>query len=153
MQITLIYATYSGSTMTASQILADALTELGHQVTAQLVTETTGDHLTQAEALIFASPSWDFQGHEGMPHEDFLPFMEQHKDLKIPGKPVAILGLGDQNYTHFCGAVGHLEAYVTGLEAELIVESLKIDQFYMDEAAHTQSIKHWATAISTGLAK
>ncbi|MEX0895592.1 MAG: flavodoxin family protein [Patescibacteria group bacterium] len=151
MHITLIYATYSGSTMTASQVLADALSALGHQVTTQLVTETTADHLSQAEALIFASPSWDYQGHEGMPHEDYLPFMEQHKDIKIPDKPVAILGLGDQNYTHFCGAVGHLEAYVQGLEGKLVVESLKIDQFYIEEAEHTESIKRWATAISAAL--
>lgn len=151
MNILLIYATYSGSTMSASQVLSDTLAEQGHQVSMQLVTETTADQLTQAEALILASPTWDYNGHEGMPHEDFLPFMEQHKDLKMPGKPVAILGLGDQNYSHFCGAVGHMEEYVRGLEMNLVVESLKIDQFYMDEPGNTEKVKNWGASLSAAL--
>lgn len=154
MHILLLYATYSGSTMTASQVLSDALTELGHTVDMQLVSEFDKSLISSAQALILASPSWDYNGKQGMPHEDFESCVSQcSEQVKLDGKPFAVMGLGDSNYTHFCGAVTHLKKFAEDMGGKMIVDPLKIDQFYIDEETHTQSIKDWASNIAAALDK
>jgi len=151
MHISIVYATYSGSTMTASQVLSDELTTAGAHVDQLLAIETTPEQVQASDLIIFGSPSWDYNGKQGMPHEDFEGLMERFKDHSFPDKKTAILGLGDSNYTHFCGAVAHLQDFTKKLKLVELVEPLKIDQFFVDETTHTTAIKDWAQKIMTAL--
>src|SRR4030042_5843461 len=112
MNILIVYATNSGTTMTTAQTVADKLTKAGHSVTMKEARDTTIENFSAPHAILMGSPSWDFEGHEGMPHDDFLPLMEKLKTVTVEGKPFVLFGLGDSSYKHFCGAVDHLEETV-----------------------------------------
>lgn len=152
MRIFVVYATYSNSTFLATKILETELVKAGHQVTLSLVAETAVDQLGNFDLVIFTSPSWDNNGVQGLPHQDYDGFREKLAETTFPGHKFAIMGLGDSTYTYFCGAVTHLEKMVEKMQGTLVLPSLKLDQFYIYEQERTQEIKDWATALSAKLA-
>lgn len=135
----------------ASEFLSQQLIQGGHLVTISQARETEPGALTLADLIILASPSWDYQGKQGMPHEDYLDFTQKMAGTDLAGKPVAIMGLGDTTYQYYCGAVTHLEKLVADLNGKLVVPSLKLDQYYMNEAACTQAITDWAAQLTQTL--
>jgi flavodoxin I len=136
--------------MTA-QTVEGLLTQKGHTVTTKEVKEVTLPDIQGAGAVILGSPSWDFDGKEGMPHEDYVPLIEQLKTQTYEGKPFAIFGLGDSSYTHFCGAVDHLEELVTSMKGKLVTPSLRIDKFFSDQTKHMEAINTWTNNLITAL--
>ncbi|OGG08154.1 hypothetical protein A3B48_03080 [Candidatus Gottesmanbacteria bacterium RIFCSPLOWO2_01_FULL_40_10] len=153
MNILLVYATNSGGTQLASQIVQEHLMSQNLQVTMKEVRDTQPEELTDADAVILASSTWDYEGLEGQPHPDYRPFMELFKGKKITGKKFAVLGLGDSSYTYFCGAVNHLEQFVKDLEGILAVDSLKIDGFYLDQQTNSEKLASWADNLGKTLVK
>lgn len=151
MQILLVYATNSGTTMMAAQAVSDKLTALGHTVTMKMVTETSVEEIVAAPLVIFGSPSWDFDGKEGMPHEDYVPLMEKLKTVNAENKPFAIFGLGDSSYRIYNGAVDHLENLIKTMKGKLVVPSLRIDNYFADQTKHTEAINAWAEKIAKAL--
>lgn len=148
MKILVLYATYSGGTQTAADIVATVLkTNTGSQVYVKTPTEIAPTDLANYDIVVVGSPSWDYEGKTGMPHQDFISFMEQSKSVDLTGKKAAIFGLGDSTYEHFCGAVGHLEDWLKGLKAQLCIESLKIDGFFFNQEASTENLKTWAQKL------
>lgn len=147
MNILLVYATNSGTTMTTAQTVADKLTGKGHTVTMKEVRDVTMEEFSPPDAIVVGSPSWDFEGHEGMPHEDWLPLMEKLKTVNLENKPFAVFGLGDSSYKHFCGAVDHMEELVKTMKGKLIVPSLRIDKFYSDQTGNMDKIIAWADSL------
>lgn len=148
MNILLVYATNSGTTMMVAQTVSDKLNALDHTVTMKMVMETSAEEIAAAPMVIFGSPSWDFDGKEGMPHEDYMPLMEKLKTVNAENKPFAVFGLGDSSYRVFCGAVDHLENLVKTMKGKLIVPSLKIDNYFADQTKHTEAINSWADSIA-----
>lgn len=151
MQILLIYATNSGTTMMTAQTIADKLTSVGHRVTVKQVMETSPDDILGAQAVVLGSPSWDFNGQEGMPHEDYMPLIEKLKAKTFEAKPFAVFGLGDSSYTHFCGAVDHLEELIRTMKGKLIIPSLRIDKYFSDQTKHMEAINAWTETLITQL--
>jgi len=137
--------------MMTAQSIADTVSASGHQVTLKQVMETTPDDIKNAPAVILGSPSWDFNGMEGMPHEDYVPLLEQLKTMTFDGKPFAVFGLGDSSYTHFCGAVDHLEEFVKTVKGKLLLPSLRIDKYFSDQTKHMEAITAWAKSLVTQL--
>lgn len=137
----------------AAEYLSQQLTQLGHQVTLSQAREATYEGLEKADAVLLASPSWDRDAQQGMPHEDFDFLAAQLKDKKLPQKHMAIMGLGDSSYTFFCGAVTHLEKLVAQLQGTLCVPSLKIDSYYLQEQSAQDQIREWAASIHQTLTK
>lgn len=136
--------------MTA-QAISDKLTQSGHQVTMKTALDIKPEDATSAQLLLLGSPSWDYEGQEGMPHEDYVQLMEKLKSLGLENKPFAIFGLGDSSYRHFCGAVDHLEEFVNSLKGKLVVPSLRIDNFFADQLKHMESINTWAESLAEKL--
>ncbi len=151
MNILLLYATNSGGTQQASQMVASMLQEKGHTVTVKNPKESNVDEVTSAGFVLFASPSWDYQDKEGQPHEDFVPLLESLSGKTLEGKPFAILGLGDTSYAHFCGAVDEFEKIVQNLKGKLIVPSLKIDGYYLHMDENNQLVKDWTNQLINAL--
>lgn len=147
MQVTIIYATYSNSTALATEFVQEWLKKAGHEVQRVLVAEATAEMFQSPDLLILASPSWDYNGQQGMPHEDFEPVQARLGDLRLDGKPTAVLGLGDTNFTHFCGATEHLTEWLQARGATAVVAPLKIDQYYVNEAAAKEQILAWIKSI------
>ncbi len=147
MNITLVYATNSGTTQTVAQMIADGLTQAAHTVTLKQVNETTPEDMSAAGAIIFGSPSWDFDGKEGQPHEDYPPFMEKMKGQVFENKPFAVFGLGDSSYKYFCGAVDHLEEFVKSMKGNLVTASLRIDNYYQDANGNNEKVNAWTEEL------
>ncbi len=143
MNILVAYATNSGGTADAAKIVNTALTSGNHQVTTKMIRDVNPDDLAAFDLILFGSPSWDYQEKEGVPHEDFIAFMEKMKGKTLPNKNVAIFGLGDLSYTHFCGAVDHLEDFVKTMQGKLASESLRIDGYYT-QPGNQEKVKSWA---------
>lgn len=152
MQITIVYATYSNSTALACEQLCQLLTNAGHSVSLQTATETTKDTLLKPELLVLASPSWDYNGQQGMPHEDFLTMQQAVGDVALQGKLTAILALGDSSFTYFCGAADHLTKWLADHGGKAVVPPLMIDQYYANEATARQQIADWSTQLLDALA-
>lgn len=148
MNILLVYATNSGTTMMAAQTITDKFTSVGHTVTMKQAAETTAEEIAAAPMVIFGSPSWDFDGKEGMPHEDFMPLMEKLKTVNAENKPFAIFGLGDSSYRIYCGAVDHLEELIKTMKGKLVVPSLKIDNYFADQTKHMEAMNAWTENVA-----
>lgn len=151
MNILLVYATNSGTTMMTAQTISDKLTSSGHTITMKQVMDTAPEDIIAAQAVIFGSPSWDYEGKEGMPHEDYMQLMEKLQTLDMQGKSFAVFGLGDSSYTHFCGAVDHLEELVKTMKGKLVVPSLRIDKFFSDQTRHMEAITAWTDNLQKTL--
>ena len=147
MKILVVYATNSGGTQLASDLVNEALSKKNHEVMVKEVRETKADEFAGFDLVILASPSWDYEGLEGQPHPDFRQFIDDSKGKTFSGKKFAVLGLGDSSYTYFCGAVTHLEQFVKETGGNLAVPSLKIDGFYLDQAGNSEKIQTWADSL------
>jgi flavodoxin I len=148
MNTLIIYATYSGGTETAVNILADALKAKNVTVELKSPLQTEPADLAKFDLIVLASPTWDMNGKEGQPHEDYLPFMEKFGNDGLNGKKLVIMGLGDSSYPKFCGSVDVLEKFVLDAKGILSAPSLRIDGFFFNQEKHTQSIKDWAAKLS-----
>lgn len=152
MNILIVYATYSGSTQAASQIVHDVLIAHPNQVIMKEVMEAQPTDFEQADLIILASPSWDYHGEEGMPHEHYLQAFQTFTGQTYPSKKFAVVGLGDSNFTKFCGSAAHLEHWISELQGQLITDSLRIDQYYFNEDENSQKVRLWAENLASSLA-
>lgn len=147
MNISIVYATYSNSTALATELIETILKKADHTVQRVLVSEATAEVLTSPDLLILASPSWDYNGQQGMPHEDYEGLQARLPELRLDGKSTAVLALGDMNFTHFCGAAAHLTEWLEEKGAVALVPPLKIDQYYVNEAAAKEAILAWISSL------
>lgn len=148
MNILLVFATNSGTTQTVAHMIADSLKD--HAVTIKEARVATPQDFAGAQVIILGSPSWDFDGNEGFPHEDFLPLMDKMKTTRIE-KPFAVFGLGDSSYKFYNGAVDHLEEFVKTIGGTLAAPSLKIDKYYSDVDGNTAKITAWVEELKKKL--
>ena len=151
MKILIVFATNSGGTQLAADLVRETLVKNNYQVTVKEVRETNIDEFNDFDLIILASPSWDYEGLEGQPHPDYRPFMEKASANKFTAKKFAVIGLGDSSYTYFCGAVVILENFIRELGGSLIDQSLKIDCFYLDQAGNTEKLVDWTQKLALKL--
>lgn len=153
MNVLILYATNSGGTQRASEIIAEVLTGAGMSVTRKKAQEAHPDEIVAYDLTVLASPSWDYQDKEkgrmeGQPHIEMRGFMEKAQGKTFPGHQFAIIGLGDTSYMYFTGAVGHLEKFVEQLGGNRVVDSLRVDGFYFDQDANEAKIRDWAVKLA-----
>ncbi len=109
-----------------------------------LATEATLDTLQQPDVLIFASPSWDYNGEQGMPHEDLTALQQRLGTTQLNSKPTAVMALGDSSFTYFCGAAEHLTTWLREKGGVELLPALKIDSYYANEDLALQQITAWS---------
>lgn len=143
MKILIAYATYSGGTQIASEFVKEKLEEKNHQVDLKMINEISAENFDIYDLLIFASPSWNYDGKEGQPHQDFMIWMGNNQSLDLKGKKIAVFGLGDSSYTYFCGAVDILVEFFKSHNGEIIDEPLKIDNYLFDMEKNNKLIEEW----------
>lgn len=147
MKILIAYATYSGGTQMASEFVKEKLEEKNHQVDLKIINEVSAENFDIYDLLIFASPSWNYDGKEGQPHQDFMIWMENNQSLDLKGKRIVIFGLGDSSYTYFCGAVDILTGFFKSHNGEIIDEPLKIDNYLFDMEKNNKLIEEWLNKV------
>lgn len=148
MNILIAYATYSGGTQAACEFLTQIFTSAGHQVTMKMINEVGLEDTLSYDLRVFATPTWDYEGKEGQPHQDFITWMQNNNGKKFSGKASVVLGLGDSSYAHFCGAVPIVEDFIKSAGGILKTESLMIDGYLFNMDANNEKIKEWATKVT-----
>lgn len=151
MKILVVYASYSGTTFTCANMVKDALTQAKFEVTIKTAQETLPEDFQSYDAIILGSCTWELNGQDGQLHADFVELTKKFEGKSYPGKKFAVFGLGDSTYVHFCRAADYLEEFVTKLQGSRIVESLRIDNFYMSQDENTQKIKAWNEELMSKL--
>lgn len=150
MKTLVIYGTLSGSTMTAATVVADTLKAAGHDTTLVMADPSVSAQILSAEAIVFASPSWEDEGKDGQPLPEIRLLIASLTAENLAGKKVAVCGLGDTSYPHFCGAVDVMEGRLKEKGVIPIVPSLKIDRYY-SSGDNEQKVKDWAMTLAKAL--
>jgi flavodoxin I len=143
MNILVIYDTYSSSTETAVAFATDILKTSQHTVKIIKAHEADPTSFSNFDLVILASPSWWVDEKDGQPHIHYKDLFAKAENMNFSSQSFAIFGLGDSTYAHFCGAVDCLEKFVKDHEGKLVVESLRIDSFYFDQANNEEILKRW----------
>ncbi|MCB9798302.1 flavodoxin domain-containing protein [Candidatus Nomurabacteria bacterium] len=143
MKILVVYGSNSGSNFHAAQMVADILRGK-HTVKLISAGEVGMNDVLSHRHIVMGSCSWKVEGEEGSPHEDILNIMHAMDGKKYPSKHFALFGCGDSRYTYFCGAVDHMQAFVTQIGAQEILPPLKVDGLYFDLYNATAKIEKWA---------
>jgi flavodoxin short chain len=150
MKCTIVYGTLSGSTMTAANVVSEALKAAGHEVTTIMADGASKDQLKDAQAVLFGSPSWEDEGKDGQPLPDVSRFLKTLTTEDLAGKKVAIFGLGDTSYQHFCGAVDVMTELLKTLGVTLVSEPLRVDRYYSLPDNETKT-RAWAQNLAKSL--
>lgn len=136
--------------MTAASVVTQALVGAGHEVTEVTADNSSKDVLTRASAVVFGSPSWEDAGKDGQPLPDVTKFIQSLTSADLADKKVAIFGLGDISYQHFCGAVDVMEGLLKGLNVTPVVPSLRVDRYY-SVPDNEKKVRDWAENLAKSL--
>ncbi len=143
MKILIIYDTYSGGTLDASTFIYDLLVAKGNTALVKRANEVSLDDFTSPDLIIFGTPSWFVDNIEGKPHVNFVKLMEAIKTSHFENKKVAVFGLGDETYAHFCRGVDILEKFIKERQGNIIVESLKLNNYYANQETCREALTGW----------
>ena len=129
--------------MTVADLITGILKTAGHEVLEVTADAASKDTLTTCDALLLGSPSWEDEGKDGQPLPEVRHFVETLTSSDLANKKIAIFGLGDTSYPHFCGAVDVLEALLKEKSASVALPSLRIDRHY-SSPDNEAKVKEWA---------
>ncbi len=90
--ILLVFGTDTGNTEEVADKICDAFAQHGCAVEMVNITDVEAEQYEEQDLIIFGIPTWDFGGIQG----DFEEVEADLEALKLPGKTVALYGLGDQ---------------------------------------------------------
>lgn len=156
MKVLIIYATNSGGTFIASEVVREIFQNRGHRVTILPALEADPDEMARHDLVILGSCSWEYHDEgkrlDGQLQEHFMKFRERAAGKTYPGIQFAVFGLGDSTYSNFCGSIKHLEGFVRELQGSLVGKPLCIDGFFYHQQENIDIICSWAKEIH-GLAK
>lgn len=147
MKVLIAYATNSGGTFFATQTVENVLKSKRHTVTRKEIEEISASTFKEYDLIIFASPSWNYEGAEGELQTSFKKFVQNYSGNALKSKKCAIFGLGDSTYLYFCGAVERLERFVKDNGGILLSPSLRIDGYYRDETLHNKLLESWTEKV------
>jgi flavodoxin I len=135
-----VYGSTTGNTEQMASWITEMLAGLDYVVAMKNVTDASPGELADYDLILLGSSTWG----EGELQEDFEPFYEQMDDIGLKGKKAAVFGPGDSSYELFCKAVDMLEEKLSELEAEVVVEGLKVDG---DVGLVKDEIRDWAKEV------
>lgn len=150
MKITIIYATNTGNTYLAAQIIRDMLSS-NHDVDMVNALDAKPQHLTSADLVLIGSSSWDWQGKEGHPIQSMIDYLESLDINQIKDKQFAVFGCGDRDFKLFCGAVDRITDFIQAGGGNIIHDPLKIDKLYIDILNKIEKAKDWAKDLNSQL--
>ncbi len=134
MNILLLYGSLTGNTLLVSEHIQEYLVSKSHQV--ELVDQAfcPFENLSSYDLVLVGASTWG----EGDPNPSTQLFIEQISEVKrVESNTLAIFGLGDSAYEHFCGVVDELESVFNTKKTNRIIPSLRLDGF-PDEAMFEQ---------------
>ncbi|TYP73385.1 flavodoxin [Paenibacillus methanolicus] len=121
--ILVVYASLTGNTEEAAEIIAAAAREAGADTVLKEAFDANAEELLQYDGIIIGAYTWG----DGELPDEFLDFYEGMERLDLTGKKAAVFGSGDTSYAIYCGAVDTIENKLKELGAEVACESLKFE--------------------------
>ncbi len=151
MKVLILYATNSGGTFFASEVVKKVLEKNDMLIT--MVEARAGNEamIDQHNLIILGSNTWFVDGEEGQMHSWFFDLQKNIGKTQFPDKQFAIFGLGDKSYFTFCESVIHLEKLVESWKGRRLVPSLRINRFYAEQEKKTEFIMTWVDQIIAAL--
>lgn len=112
--IHVIYASTSGHTEFVCETLKTFLETKGKMtVTLQRAEKATVEDLMKGDVLVLASSTWNTGGPEGQLNPHMQKFLwDRAKTAELRGRPVAVIGLGDERYRYTARAGDYLRDFV-----------------------------------------
>lgn len=150
MKILIVYVTHTGSTLYAGKEVMAACS-LGNETIMKTAPETTLEDIAWSDLLIIGSSSWDWKGNRGYPLAEMMQFLDTLQMVNFGQKKVALFGCGDKDFEHFCGALDVIWNRLTGLGAQLIIDHLRINRYFMDEFANQELVREWTSSLLSKL--
>lgn len=143
----LIYGSLTGNTEGVAFKIQEILRGKGKEIDVKNAIDADVNDLTAPySGFIFGSSTWD----DGLPASDFNDFLERINSAKpsLAGKKIAIFGLGDSNYVHFCSATSIMEkTFVDEMTGTKIIETMRIDG-YPEMEENQAIVNNWAEKLA-----
>jgi flavodoxin len=145
MKVSIIYGTEVGTTQYVAEFFGKKMSELGHEVVLFQAGQQSGEpDLKQSEVVLIGSPTY----YGGQPIASMGELIS-HFSPNLQKLKVAVFALGDQGYSHFCGAADVLETWVAHHGGTLLVPTLKIDGYPSD----LTPLREWIELVVSRLEK
>jgi flavodoxin short chain len=145
--VLIVYGSSTGNTEWVAGKLAGQIKDAGHSVTNSKVGDVKADGLCQGKDLVlFGCSTWGQDEIELQ--EDFIPLFEAFDSIGASGVKTAVFGCGDEDYTHFCGAVDAITDKLTALGSKVVGGKLKINGDPGDAAS---AIETWGAGVIAAL--
>lgn len=120
----IVYGTASGNAELVTDAIAEGMREAGLDTATIRGERANPAEVAQYGLIVMLSPTYNV----GKLQEYLEPYYAQFRKLKLTGKKMAVVGLGDsKNYDIFCGAAEVLEEVLAEVGGLQIVPTLRVD--------------------------
>lgn len=129
--LTVLYGSQTGNARHVAEELAEAARARGLAVALTDMADYKPQRLKDETHLIIVTSTYG-EGEPPEPAQKLYDFVGSRKAPKLDGVQVAVLGLGDTSYEHFCKTALDFEERLSALGAEVVVERALLDVDYED---------------------
>lgn len=146
MKILVAYATMSGTTLMVAEAIKTKLDEVGgHEVEVKDMMDMQPAEILNYELVFLGSSTWDDGRYNDVSRLFFGLLHDSNIDLS--SIKLAIFGLGDQFYPHFCQVVDLMKAELEAKNGKIYPEIPKVDGFPDDP--EMERVQNWAVQVAT----
>ncbi|MDR1487221.1 MAG: flavodoxin [Deltaproteobacteria bacterium] len=145
--VLIVYGSTTGNTEWVAGQLSEQIKAKGHTVESVKAGSISPSGLCAGKDLVlFGCSTWGQDEIELQ--DDFIPLFEAFDSIGASGVKTAVFGCGDEDYTHFCGAVDAITDKLTALGSNVIGGKLKING---DPGDSAEAIKTWGQAVAAAI--
>ena len=146
-KVLIVYGSTTGNTEWVAGKLNEQIKSAGHEVVVAKAGDVAPSGLCSGKDLVlFGCSTWGQDEIELQ--EDFVPLFEAFDSIGASGVKTAVFGCGDEDYTHFCGAVEAITDKLGGLGAKVVGGKLKING---DPGDSADAISSWGQSVLAAL--
>jgi flavodoxin short chain len=145
--VLIVYGSTTGNTEWVAGKLQDQIKAAGHSVDCEKVGGVKASGLCSGKDLVlFGCSTWGQDEIELQ--DDFIPLYEAFDSIGASGVKTAVFGCGDEDYTHFCGAVDAITEKLNALGSTVVGGKLKING---DPGDSEEAIKNWGQGVISNI--
>ncbi|MDR1111764.1 MAG: flavodoxin [Deltaproteobacteria bacterium] len=145
--VLIVYGSTTGNTEWVAGQLSDQIKAAGHSVqTAKAAGVSPSGLCSGKDMVLFGCSTWGQDEIELQ--DDFIPLYEAFDSIGASGVKTAVFGCGDEDYTHFCGAVDAITDKLTAVGAKVVGGKLKING---DPGESADAIKTWGQGVISSI--
>ncbi|MDR0622628.1 MAG: flavodoxin [Deltaproteobacteria bacterium] len=145
--VLIVYGSTTGNTEWVASQLSEQIKAAGHTVqTAKAGGIAPSGLCSGKDLVLFGCSTWGQDEIELQ--DDFIPLFEAFDSIGASGVKTAVFGCGDEDYTHFCGAVDAITDKLNNLGSKVVGGKLKING---DPGDSTDTIKSWGQGVISAI--